>query len=94
MRVQHLARMRVQHLDTNKYIPLFSCVSNLFTSWHALSPQFMVYSARIFAETIQLYMGSEFSQVWVLSQGGVDYCQPFSRAQLLELWYGVLEALL
>ena len=35
--------MRVQHLDTNKYIPLFSCVSNLFTSWHALSPQFTVY---------------------------------------------------
>ena len=57
--------MMVQYLDANKYIPLFSCVSNLFTSWHALSPQFMVYSARIFAETIQLCMGSEFSQVWV-----------------------------
>ena len=31
-------------------------------------------------------------------EGGHTYarlhCQPFSRAQLLELWYGVLEALL
>ena len=31
--------------------------------------------------------------VW--SQGGADYtCQPFSGAQVLEFWYGVLEALL
>ena len=28
--------MRVQHLGTNKYIPLVSCVSNLFTSSHCL----------------------------------------------------------
>ena len=25
-----------EHLCTNKYIPLVSCVSNLFTSWHCL----------------------------------------------------------
>ena len=29
-------RVRVQHLGTNKYIPLVSCISNLFTSWHGL----------------------------------------------------------
>ena len=29
-------RMRVQHLCMNKYIPLVSCVSNLFKSWHCL----------------------------------------------------------
>ena len=26
----------IQHLGTNKYIPLVSCISNLFTSWHYL----------------------------------------------------------
>ena len=29
-------RVRVQHLGMNKYIPLVSCISNLFTSWHGL----------------------------------------------------------
>ena len=29
-------RVRVQHLGTNKYISLVSCISNLFTSWHGL----------------------------------------------------------
>ena len=26
----------IQHLGTNKYIPLVSCISNLFKSWHFL----------------------------------------------------------
>ena len=33
---QNVARRRIQHLITNKYIPLVSCDSNLFTSWHCL----------------------------------------------------------
>ena len=39
-------------------------------------------------------MESGFSMVW--SQGSAEYihCKPFSGAQLLELWYRVLEALL
>ena len=31
-----IRRMRVQHLGTNKYIPLVSYVSSIFTSWHCL----------------------------------------------------------
>ena len=46
-------RMRVQHLGMNKYIPLVSCVSNLFTSWHCLL-RVTVYSAEVVAEHIQL----------------------------------------
>ena len=58
----------------------------------ALSPQVMVYS--IHGYLLSTYscgigvvlsaMGSGWSRL---------YCQPSSRAQLLELWYGVLEAL-
>ena len=35
----------IQNLGTNKYIPLVSCISNLFTSCMVLSPQVTVYSA-------------------------------------------------
>ena len=34
--------MRVQHLNTTKYISFVSCVSSLFTSWHCLL-KLMVY---------------------------------------------------
>ena len=37
------------------------------------------------------YQNSLSYGIW--SQGGVNLnCQPFSTAQLLELWYGILEA--
>ena len=40
-------------------------------------------------------MESGFFQLWGMESGWCRLCfQPFSRAQLLELWYGFLEALL
>ena len=60
--------MRVQHLGTNKYIPL--CLQLIYIL--ALFPQVMVYCAWIVAEHIQLWNQNSLSYgVW--SQGGVDY---------------------
>ena len=46
-------RVTSQHLDTNKYIPLFLCLQLIHIL--VLSPQVMVYSTWIFAEHIQLW---------------------------------------
>ena len=73
--------MRVQHLNTNKYIPLVSCVSNLFTSWHCLlKPTYSHLSTAssshglrmwIFAEHITA-VESEFLSYGVWSQAFFD----------------------
>ena len=85
---------RLEELQVNILVRtnmlLVSCVSNLITSWHSLLKS--VFNTWVLAKHVQ--QGSLSYEVW--SQGGADYiiCQPFSRAQLLELWHGVLRALL
>ena len=67
-----------------------SCVSTLFTSWHCLLKSWSIVHGYLLSTyscgigVVLSAMGSGWSRI---------YCQPFSRAQLLELWYGVLEAL-
>ena len=82
--------MRVQYLGTNKYIALVSCISNLFPAWHGLlQSQSTVHGCLLSTYScgirILFLMGMESG--WCRL-----HCQPFSEAQLLELWYGVLEA--
>ena len=59
----------------------------------ALSPQVMVYLAWVLAKHIQVWnqdsLGHGMESGWCRL-----HCKPFSRAQLLELWYRTLEALL
>ena len=64
----------IQHLGTNKYIPLVSCISNLFTSWYCvLKSRSIMHGYTCKART---GVESEFSLVW--SQGGADYtASPF-----------------
>ena len=59
----------------------------------ALSPQVMVYLAWVLAKHIQVWNQDSLS--YGMESGWCRlHCKPFSRAQLLELWYRVLEALL
>ena len=61
----------------------------------ALSPQVTVYSAWILAKHIQVLVWSQDSLSYGMELGWCRlHCQPFSGAQLLELWHRVLEALL
>ena len=59
----------------------------------ALSSQVMVYLAWVLAKHIQVWnqdsLGHGMESGWCRL-----HCKPFSRAQLLELWYRILEALL
>ena len=86
-------RMRVKFNILVRTILLVSCISNLFTSWHCLLKSRSIlhgYLLRTYRCGIRIFS----AMVW--SQGGADYihCKHFSRAQLLELCYRVLEALL
>ena len=59
----------------------------------ALSPQVMVYLAWVLARHIQVW--NQNSLGYGMESGWCRlHCKPFSGAQLLELWYRVLEALL
>ena len=70
--------MRVQHLNTNKYIPLVSCVSNLFTSWHCLlKPTYSHLSTASSSHGLRMWIfgahtavESEFLSYGVWSQAG------------------------
>ena len=82
----------IQHLGTHKYIPLVSCISNLFTSWHCLLKSQSIlhgYFLRTYRCGIRILYGmkSGWCRLYIA-------CKPFSGAQLLELWYRVLEAVL
>ena len=80
-------------VQTNIFWPLVSCISSLFTSWHALPPQVTVYLAWALAKHIQVW--NQDSLGYGMESGWCRlHCKPFSGAQLLELWYRVLEALL
>ena len=70
--------VRVEHLGTNKYIPLVSCVSNLFTSLHCLlKSQSIVHGYLLSTYTA---VESEFSQLWGMESGWCRLCcQPFSQ---------------
>ena len=65
-----------------------SCVSNLFTPWHCLFKSWSIVHGYLLSTyscgigVVLPAMGSGWSRL---------YCQHFSRAELLELWYGVLE---
>ena len=84
----------IVHLGTNKYILLVSSISNLFsTSWHCLLKSRSIVHGYLLS-TYRSRCGIRTLSAMVWSQGGADYSQPFSQAQILELWYGVLEALL
>ena len=84
-------RMRVKF---NVLVQIYS-VGFLLIHILALSPQVMVYLAcrYILAKHIQVWnqnsLGYGMESWWCRL-----YCKPFSGAQLLELWYRVLEALL
>ena len=68
-------RMTVQHLGTNKYIPLVSCVSNLFTSWHCLLKSRSIVHGKL---QVHIAIASEFSQLWGMDSRWCRlYCQPF-----------------
>ena len=60
----------------------------------ARSPTVTVNSAWVLAKHIQLWNQDSLSYGYGVRVGCRLHCQPFSGAQLLELWYGVLEALL
>ena len=85
----------IVHLGMNKYIPLVSCISNLFSmSWHCLLKSRSIVHGYLLS-TYGSRCGIRILLAMVWSQGGADYdCQPFPGEQILELWYGILEALL
>ena len=57
----------------------------------ALSPQVMVYIAWVLARHIQVW--NQDSLGYGMESGWCRlHCKPFSRAQLLELWYRVLRS--
>ena len=83
-------RMRVKFniLVQTNYIPLVSCISNLFTSWHCLLKSRSILHGYLLG-TYRCGIRILSAMVW--SQGGADYtASPFPRAQLLQLWYRVL----
>ena len=70
--------MRVERVSTNKYIPLLSFVSNLFTSWHCLLKSQSIVHGHLLSthlgtvSSIQLWNQNSLSfGAW--SQDGVDY---------------------
>ena len=84
--------MRVQYLCMNKYIPLVSCDSNLFTSLHCLLKCLLVDIC-----WVHTAVGSEFSLLWSMESGLFDVvstictkARPNSRR--LVLWFGVSDA--
>ena len=80
----------IQRLGTNKYIPLVSCISSLFTSWHCLLKlRSILHGYLLSTYRCEIRILSAMESGWCRL-----HCKPFSRAQLLELWYRVLEALL
>ena len=82
----------IQHLGTHKYIPLISCISNLFTSWHCLLKSRSIlhgYLLRTYRCGIRILYGMESGWCRLYTT-----CKPFSGAQLLELRYRVLKTLL
>ena len=82
----------IQHLGMHKYIPLISCISNLFTSWHFLLKSWSIlhgYLLRTYRCGIRILYGMESGWCRLYTA-----CKPFSGAQLLELRYRVLETLL
>ena len=55
----------------------------------------MVYSAWVLAKHIQVPVWNQDSLGYGMESGWCRlHCQPFSGEQILELWYGLLEALL
>ena len=52
----------IQHHGTNKYIPLVSCISNLFSSWHCLFKSLSILHGYL----LSTYTGVEsgFSRLW------------------------------
>ena len=65
----------IQHLGTNKYIPLVSCISNLFTSWHCLLKSRSIVHGYLLS-TYRCGIRILSAMVW--SQGGANYtASPF-----------------
>ena len=68
----------IQHLGTNKYIPLVSCISNLFTFWYCLlKSRYIVHGYLL--STHSCGIGILSAMVW--SQGDALYtaCKPYSE---------------
>ena len=71
----------------HKYIPLVSCISNLFTSWHCLLKSRSIlhgYLLRTYRCGIRILYGMESGWCRLYTA-----CKPFSGAQLMELRYRV-----
>ena len=66
--------MRVELLGTNKYVPLLSFVSNLFTSWHCLlkSPSI------VHGHLLSTHLGTATPQITVYSA--------WKFAEHIQLW--------
>ena len=70
----------IQHLGTHKYIPLVSCISNLFTSWHCLLKSQSIlhgYLLRTYRCGIRILYGMESGWCRLYTA-----CKPFSGAQI------------
>ena len=83
----------IQHLGTNKYIPLVSCISSLFTSWHCLLKSRSILHGYLLS-TYRCGIRILSAMVW--SQSGADYtASPFPEHNYWSCaWYRVLEAVL
>ena len=80
----------IQHLGTNISVGFLHLQ---LIHILALSPQVTVYIAWVIAKHIQVW--NQDSLGYGMESGWCKlHCKPFSGAQLLELWYRVLEALL
>ena len=65
----------IQRLGTNKYIPLDSCISSLFTSWHCLLKSQSILHGYLLS-TYRCGIRILSAMVW--SQGDADYtASPF-----------------
>ena len=63
----------IVHLGTNKYIPLVSCTSNLFSmSWHCLLKSLSLVHGYLLS-TYRSRCGIRILSAMVWSQGGADY---------------------
>ena len=80
----------IQHLGTNNSVGFLHLQ---LIHILALSPQVTVYIAWVLAKHIQVW--NQDSLGYGMESGWCKlHCRPFSGAQLLELWYRVLETLL
>ena len=93
-------RMRVKFnilIDTNKYIPLVSCMHLQLIHILALSSQVMVYIAWVLAKRIQVW-NQDFLQLWYGVRVVQTTLQAFFRSTItgivVQLQGTVLEALL